>query len=789
MWRQRVTALPSVAHGVAARLNRRVNFNVKIPAHVKVRQTNSSHITVARYCQPTQVRWLHHWQCHRHGASESHSPSSPPTDSNHHATSTTEHDDGDRLSNKKQKLTHKQKQKKKSSSGATTSPVGSGKEFYTAHRVQELYHAGLLRSPGLTEAGAFSYPNQHKPSMPINQFITRFSHLQSGQRATDDDGEVTVSLAGRIGSKRSASSKLHFYDLVSGMDDGGNGAVIQGAAADKEQSVQENPYGIAPKVQLMASRAEFRGVPDSDSHATPFSPASPSSSSLPPSAASSTSSSTSPSPLASSSHSDGASYFTSLNRLLRRGDVIWVEGIPTRTGTGELTLLVRRMELLAPCMTEIPERMEDVDTRCRQRYLDMLVNRSHLLPTTVLRSRVLASLRRFLEQEGFLEVETPILWTSHGGANARPFKTESHALSAAEHQQQQQPRPTSSDGHGSGLPLFLRIAPELFLKQLVIGGIDRVFEISKVFRNEGMDSTHNPEFTTCEFYKAYATYTDLMPFTQRMLQYIVHASLGAGAGEPQQSSSASASSSASSSSPASTSSRRALIRSVDRRNGDSIVIDFDAPFQCMDIMDGLKDALGVEGEMPDPNAEASIPFYLDHCHRLGLHVATPITNARVIDKLVGHLLEPQCIQPTFLLHHPQCLSPLAKKLKHPTKLGLTERFELFINGQEYANAYSELNDPADQHARMIEQARDGSKGDEEAQPVDQEFCRALEYGLPPTAGWGLGIDRLVMLLAGTTHIRDVLLFPIMKPMPPAQSGAANAASTLAQDMPSVDAHS
>lgn len=234
---------------------------------------------------------------------------------------------------------------------------------------------------------------------------------------------------------------------------------------------------------------------------------------------------------------------------------------------------------------------------------------------------------------------------------------------------------------------------------------------------------------------AYSTYADLMGFTEQLLQHLVRASLGSG---------------------------RTTVSVSNRFTGEAATIDFGAtPFRQIDVMHGLRDALGETDELPDPNDPASLPYYLGACDRLGLSVGLPHTLPRVLDKLIGALLEPQCIAPTFLVHHPECMSPLARR--HPTRAGLTERFELFINGAEYANAYSELNDPADQLSRMEGQARAAHAGDEEAQPVDAEFCTALEFGLPPTAGWGLGIDRLVMLLAGTAHIRDVLLFPIMKP--------------------------
>jgi lysyl-tRNA synthetase class 2 len=352
------------------------------------------------------------------------------------------------------------------------------------------------------------------------------------------------------------------------------------------------------------------------------------------------------------------------------------------------------------------------NTRYRHRHLDMLVNRSILHPFH-LRARVLASMRSFLVRHGFVEVETPILWTNHGGASAKPFRTSSHALG------------------GESTPLFLRIAPELFLKELVIGGMERVFEVSKVFRNEGMDATHNPEFTTVEFYAAYKEYIELMDFTQTMLAEVVQAATGSN-----------------------------MVTLKNRFNGEQVNVDFTQPFKRIDVMDGLKSAIGA-AELPDPNSVESLPYYLEVCRKHDLHLALPHTMPRVLDKLIGHFLEPQCVQPTFLLHHPECMSPLARR--HPTRPGLTERFELFINGQEYANAYSgqatvrvrractsivsllltclynrvslfvvfpaELNDPADQYQRMQAQAQSARAGDEEAQPLDQHFCSQYVVGV------------------------------------------------------------
>lgn len=271
----------------------------------------------------------------------------------------------------------------------------------------------------------------------------------------------------------------------------------------------------------------------------------------------------------------------------------------------------------------------------------MLVNRSTLHPFH-LRARVLSSLRSYLLSDGFIEVETPILWTNHGGANAKPFITSSNALG------------------GEDVPLYLRIAPELFLKQCIIGGMERVFEVSKVFRNEGMDATHNPEFTTLEFYKAWCHYEEIVKMTQDLLKEVVKKAIGT---------------------------TKVVINH--RTTGEKVEIDFGVEFKIIDVMDGLAESLGFGSDgsaLPDPNSNDSIPFYLDACIRHGLTVSLPHTLPRLLDKLIGHFLEVQCIQPTFLINHPECMSPLARR--HPNKKGLTERFELFINQQEYVNAYS-----------------------------------------------------------------------------------------------------
>jgi lysyl-tRNA synthetase class 2 len=417
----------------------------------------------------------------------------------------------------------------------------------------------------------------------------------------------------------------------------------------------------------------------------------------------------------------------SVLQVLRVGDVVGVTGFPGKSGTGELSLLARQFTLLAPCLHDVPKTWTDQDLRYRQRYVDLRVTEDVAEHFRV-RARVISALRRFLDARGFLEVETPILWPKSGGALARPFATRSRTF-------------------GSETDLFLRVAPELFLKQLVIGGLERVYEVGKVFRNEGADALHNPEFTICEFYQAYATYEDLMLATEALLAEIVRSVTGGStririAGRDKGGASGVA---ASAQGGAHIGSGHVSAQP----ETDGVEVDFAEPFARLDIMTGLEREL--QTSLPDPNAADSAPRFLEICQALGLHVPKPHTTPRLIDKLVGHVLEPQCTKPTFLLHHPESMSPLAQS--HPTRAGLTQRFELYIGGHEICNSYTELNDPREQRRRLALQLAARGQGDDEALPPDEDFCQALEYGLPPTAGWGMGIDRLVMLLTGRRSIR------------------------------------
>ncbi|KAE9353878.1 Lysine--tRNA ligase [Phytophthora fragariae] len=411
--------------------------------------------------------------------------------------------------------------------------------------------------------------------------------------------------------------------------------------------------------------------------------------------------------------------FRTLHESLRRGDIIGVKGFPGKSGKGELSIVPRQLEVLAPCIQPFPNSkygIKEPEIRFRKKYLDLLTNPG-VRPIFETRAKVVRGIRRYLEDRNFMEVETPMLFSAAGGAAAQPFVTSSRAL---------------------GKDLYLRIAPELFLKQLVIGGFDRVFEIGKVFRNEGIDATHNPEFTICEFYQAYADYNALMDTAEEMISGIAKEVTG------------------------SYKIQYPMEEAAEEGDEDEpamVEIDFTPPFKRLPILETLEECLGEK--LPDVNSPDSIPALLELCERHDVECAKPHTCTRLVDKLIGHFVEPKCVNPTFLYNHPTCMSPLAKA--HREQQGVTERFELFVAGKELCNAYTELNDPFDQRRRFATQQADQQRGDSEAHGKDDEFCTALEYGLPPTGGFGIGIDRLVMLLAGKPHIREVIMFPAMKP--------------------------
>jgi lysyl-tRNA synthetase class 2 len=396
-----------------------------------------------------------------------------------------------------------------------------------------------------------------------------------------------------------------------------------------------------------------------------------------------------------------------LFKLVDVGDFLGVQGRLMRTRTGELTVQVERLTPLAKAVRPLPDKwhgVSDVEVRYRQRYVDLIAN-DEVAETFRRRARIISEMRRFFDARGFLEVETPMMHPIPGGAAARPFTTHHNALD---------------------LTLYLRIAPELHLKRCVVGGLDRVYEINRNFRNEGIDTQHNPEFTMLEFYQAYADYRDLMTLTEELLLQVVRA-----------------------------------VHGCERLAYQGAEISFAAPWQRLSVEEGLVKLAGLA-----PAEVATAEGLRRAAEARGVGLNPDWGWAKLLVELFEALCEPKLIQPTFVTDFPAELSPLAKA--RPDDPKYVQRFELYIAGLEVANAYTELNDPREQRRRFEAQARARAAGDEEAHLLDEDFLRALEYGLPPTAGEGIGIDRLVMLLTDSPSIRDVILFPLLRP----EGGAA-----------------
>ncbi|MEZ3576758.1 MAG: lysine--tRNA ligase [Muribaculaceae bacterium] len=416
-------------------------------------------------------------------------------------------------------------------------------------------------------------------------------------------------------------------------------------------------------------------------------------------------------------------YNVVFKKLLDIGDFVGIKGYVFRTQTGEISVHAQSLTVLSKSLRPLPivkekdgvryDAFDDPELRYRRRYVDLVVN-DGVKQIFLKRTKVYTSMREYFNNAGYVEVETPILQSIPGGAAARPFITHHNALD---------------------IPLYLRIADELYLKRLIVGGFEGVYEFSKNFRNEGMDRTHNPEFTCMEIYVSYKDYNWMMTFTEKMLEKICLDVNG----------------------------------TTEVKVGDN-VISFKAPFPRVTMAQAIKDHTGydIEGKSEDELRAAA--------REMGIEVDETMGKGKLIDEIFGEKCEGTYIQPTFITDYPIEMSPLTKR--HRDKPELTERFELMVNGKELANAYSELNDPIDQYERFVEQMRLGEKGDDEAMIIDGDFIRALEYGMPPTSGMGIGMDRLVMLMTGQTTIQEVLLFPQMRPEKVEKRDAAEAYTVI-----------
>ena len=405
---------------------------------------------------------------------------------------------------------------------------------------------------------------------------------------------------------------------------------------------------------------------------------------------------------------DKSLYNEVFKKLLDIGDFVGITGFVFRTQTGEISVHARTLTVLSKSLKPLPivkvkdgvtyDAFDDPELRYRQRYVDLIVN-DGVKDTFLKRATIVKTMRKVLDEAGYTEVETPTLQAIAGGASARPFITHFNALN---------------------IPMYMRIATELYLKRLIVGGFEGVYEIGKNFRNEGMDRNHNPEFTCMELYVQYKDYNWMMSFTEQLLEKICVAVNGC---------------------------PEAVV--------DGKTISFKAPYRRLPILDAIKEKTGYD--LYDKSEDE----IREVCRALNMEIDDTMGKGKLIDEIFGEFCEGTFVQPTFITDYPVEMSPLTKK--HRSKPGLTERFELMVNGKELANAYSELNDPIDQEERFVEQMRLADKGDDEAMIIDHDFLRALQYGMPPTSGIGIGIDRLVMLMTGHSYIQDVLLFPQMRP--------------------------
>ena len=384
------------------------------------------------------------------------------------------------------------------------------------------------------------------------------------------------------------------------------------------------------------------------------------------------------------------------------GDIVVVSGEVFVTHMGEISVKVKTIELLSKSLLPLPEKfhgLKDQDLRYRQRYVDLIVN-PDVKETFIMRSKIVSGIREFLDNEGFIEVETPVLNTIAGGASARPFVTHHNTLD---------------------IDMYMRIAPELYLKRLIVGGFEKVYEMGRLFRNEGMDPRHNPEFTTVELYQAYTDYNGMMDITERMFIHLA-----------------------------------SKVKGTLKFTYQGEEISFEAPWERLTMVEAVKKVTGIDF------ASGDLDELVKSAKGIGVQLPEDVTWGKALYEVFDQKVEETLVQPTFILDYPVEVSPLAKRKASDPRL--TERFEFFISRREMGNAFSELNDPIDQKGRFMQQVQEREKGDDEAQMMDEDFVTALEYGMPPTGGLGIGVDRLVMLLTDQYSIRDVLLFPTMKPI-------------------------
>lgn len=413
-----------------------------------------------------------------------------------------------------------------------------------------------------------------------------------------------------------------------------------------------------------------------------------------------------------------AEAFAAIHNIIKRGDIIGIRGYAGVSQTGELSILAREIRLLSACFHMLPDdhagqgAFSDIENRFRQRYVDLIVNKTNA-KTFQQRAKIIAYIRRFFDNNDFVEVETPVLTMIPGGAAARPFVTHHNDLNCR---------------------MYLRIATELYLKQLVVGGMDRVYELGRQFRNESIDLTHNPEFTSIEAYWAYKDHEDIMKMTEDLLSGLamhIHGSHDV----------------------------RYAPKGSDGKEATPITFNFKPPFARLYILPELEKRCNVKFPA-ELESDAANKWLVELCKKEKVECTPPTTTPRVIDALIAHFLEPLCTNPTFICDHPLVMSPLAKW--HRNDHRLSERFELFVNKKELCNAFTELNNPIVQRRMFEQQMADRAKGDDEAMPIDEEFIKALEHGLPPTAGWGMGVDRLIMFMTSQSNIKEVLCFPAMK---------------------------